>query len=97
MSSARNCFLCSSLRRTPSDSKVADTLVGKDGGAIVESGLTPTAKGVNIRAWATHPDLGCIQDTYPGAPGPGMWMTAGPRTDAPPAYSPPSISHPINA
>ena len=50
MASARNCFLCPSLRQTPSDSKVADTSVGGEGGAVVETGLTPPAKGVNIRA-----------------------------------------------
>ena len=56
----------------PSDSKVADTLVGGGGGAVVETGLTPPAEGVNILAYVTHPNLGYIQDTYLGAPGPGM-------------------------
>ena len=50
MANARNCFLCSSLRRTPYDSKVADASVGEEGGADVETGLTPPAEGINIRA-----------------------------------------------
>ena len=72
MASAHNCFLCSLLRWMPSDSKVANTLVGWEGGAFIETGLTPPAEGVNILAYAMHPNLGYIQDTYPGAPGPGM-------------------------
>ena len=51
---------------------VADSLVGGEGGTVVETGLTPPTKGVNIRAYAMHPNLGYIQITYPGAPGPGM-------------------------
>ena len=56
----------------PSDLKVANTLVGGEDGAVVETGLTPPAEGINILAYVTHPDLGYIQDTYPSAPGPGM-------------------------
>ena len=56
----------------PSDSKVADTLVGEEGGTVIETGLTPPAEDISILAYATNPDLGYIQDTYPGAPGPGI-------------------------
>ena len=56
----------------PSDSKVADTLVGGEGGAVVETRLIPPAEGVNILAYPMHSDLGYIQDMYPGAPGPSM-------------------------
>ena len=52
--------------------KVADTLVGGEGEAVVETRLTLPAEGINILVYATQPNLGYIQDTYPGAPGPGM-------------------------
>ena len=48
--SACSYFLCSLLRRTPSVSKVADASAGAEWGAVVETGLTPPAEGVSIRA-----------------------------------------------
>ena len=56
----------------PSDSKVANASVGGEGGAVIETGLTPPAEGINILVYVMHPDLGYIQDTYPGMPGLGM-------------------------